>query len=507
MRVLLIAVPLMEWVAGHLVPISMDRIRSTPPLGVYWLAGVLKHHGYEAEVLDLIAIGAIDGKLIRERAGKADLVGISCNTLNWPTARAVTEIIRQEYEDLPIVLGGIHAGGYPEHVLNRCSADYIIQGEGEVPLLELTRALAEGKDVRGIQGLGFRDESGRVVVNPNRSLAGVREVEELPDPDYDSLPYGAYESLSVESARGCKFKCTFCSTKFLGSWRGVCAENFVSRLAKLEKYLDRTRYGVYSIIDDLYTLDIQRVSEITRLLQQSGMEVQATLDARATDLIRGNVIEALAPITNHMLLGAECGYNEGLRRISKGCTVEVLERAAQMLQAAGMSHKTVFSFVIGFPFETRADCEKTIRFASKLITKYNVRIYLQWYNSIPGSAIWEELRQEGKVDLWMYDDFGFFSNKHLFWAGVRLSPQDVKELSNVIRNINAVLLLAKPADDIMQFAPPNWLFHESTLDFPSHGVLEKGVRPPAPAASRGDIAGLVGLQKARSPNGHLAESH
>lgn len=491
MKTILIAVPLMEWVAGKLFPISMDRIRSTPPLGVYWLAGVLKANGYQVEVLDLIAHGEIDGRQIKRVVGSADLVGISANSLNWPTARQVTELIKHEYPDIPVVLGGIHPSGYPQHVLDRCSADYIIQGEGEEPFLKFVRALSIGGDVRTIPGVGYRSENGQVVVNPNGGLASVDSVESLPDPLYDQLPDQIYESLSIESARGCKFKCTFCSTKFLGSWRGVSAENFVERLERLAPFLSKTRYGVFSIIDDLYTLNIKRVVEITNLLKSRGLSIQATLDARATDVIRGEVAEALVPITNHMLIGAECGYNDGLKRIAKGCTVEVLEQAAAMLKAVGLSNRVVFSFVIGFPFETREDCERTIKFASHLLMKYNVRIYLQWYNSIPGSKIWEGLQAEERVDMWMYDDFGFFSNKYLFRAGVRLPEADVRELSEMIQAINAMLLLTMPADDIIQFAPPEWIQHKETLDFPSHAVMKN--LGESGKLSRADVAGLVNL--------------
>ena len=498
-KTLLISVPLAEWIYGSLLPISMDRIKSSPPLGVYWLAGMLRENGYEADVLDLIAHGQIDAELIWERAGRADVVGISCNSLNWPAARMVTELVRSRYREMPIVLGGIHPTGYPEHVLNVCSADYIIQGEGEIPLLKFLDAMHGKCSFLDVPGLGYRDQD-RVVVQPNHGLVAVDELENLPDPAYDLLPEGEYETLSIESARGCKFKCTFCSTKFLGSWRGVSAESFVDRMQRLQPYLGRTRYGVFSIIDDLFTLDIERVTEIKDLLAERGMKIQATLDARATDVIRGEVADSLAPITNHMLIGAECGYDEGLRKIAKGCTTKVLEQAAAMLQEVGISNRVVFSFVIGFPFENRKDCERTIHFATKLLMKYNVRIYLQWYNTIPGSKLWGGLRDQGKVDIWMYDDFGFFSNKYLFKAGVPLSNRDIEELSDTIRSINTMLLFSKQADDIIQFARPDWLLHSDTLDFPSHGVLQDGARPenpPAPipaAARRSDVAGLVGLR-------------
>ncbi|MEP0337932.1 MAG: radical SAM protein [Alphaproteobacteria bacterium] len=492
MKVLMISVPLMEWLHGKLLPISMDRIRSTPPLGVYWLAAVLRQHGHEADVLDLIALGEIDAPMIRAKAAQADLVGISCNTLNWPTARMVTNIVKMEYPDLPVVLGGIHPSGWPEHVLDRCPADFAILGEGEVPLVQLADALSGKGQVAPIPGLAYRDEHLCTVVNPNAGLAGVDDVEALPIPAYDLLPDGAYETISIESARGCKFKCTFCSTKFLGSWRGVSAENFVDRIEAMQPFLRKSRYGVFGIIDDLYTLDIARTKMITDLLEDRGLRIQATLDARATDIIRGDVAEALVPITNQMLIGAECGYDEGLRKIKKGCTVKVLEEAAQRLNALGIAEKCVFSFVIGFPFESAEDCRKTIAFATKLFTVYNTRVYLQWYNTIPGSAIWEGLEKDGAVGIWMYDDFGFFSNKHLFRAGVPLTLGEIKELSDVIRQLNTALLVTSGRDDIIQFASPDWLFHGETLDFPSHGVLENGQRPAS--ASRSEVAGLTQLR-------------
>jgi radical SAM superfamily enzyme YgiQ (UPF0313 family) len=492
MKVLLIAVPLMDRVKGELRPIAMDRIKANPPLGVYWLAAVLRNEGYEVDVLDLIALGTIDSGIVAERAVQADMVGVSCNSLNWPSAKLVVDSIKREYPALPVIVGGIHPSGWPEHVLRSCKADFVILGEGEEPLVRFLDAYRNGRKYESVPGLGWWAD-GQVKTTPNAGLATSAELERLPDPAYDLLPAGIYESLSIESARGCKFRCTFCSTKFLGSWRAISTENFVNRLERMLPYVKKVRYGVFAIIDDLFTLDIDRVPAVSAEILRRRLPVQATLDARATDVIRGDVCEALAPITNHMLIGAECGYDEGLRRIRKACTTAVLERAASMLQQAGLSERCVFSFVIGFPFETAADCRKTVEFASKLLLKYNVRIYLQWYNTIPGSAIWSELETEGSVRIEDYDDFGFFQSARLFRAGVRLPLKEIQEISDTIRSINTLLLLTQPASDIIQFSAPETFLQGATLDFPSHGVLEGGLRPP-PGPDRSDVAGLVGLR-------------
>lgn len=473
MRVLLIPAPLLDYTDGHLGPIAMDRARTSPPLGIYWLAAILRQSGHTVDILDLIALGRLDEAAIAARAGRADLVGVSANSLSWPAARLVIAAIKRAHPDLPVVLGGLHGTHYPEHVFAASAVDFIVRGEGEQPLLSLIDALSGRGDVADVGSLCRRTGDG-FCLKPPQNLLSVAELENLPDPAYDLLPSGVYETLSVESARGCRFNCTFCSTKFRGSWRAICADAFVNRLERLQPYLGRTKHGIFSFVDDLYTLDVDRVAEVTRILSERGISLKATIDARATDVVRGEVAEALAPITNHMLIGAECGYDEGLRRIRKGCSTKILEQAAARLKEAGVAQETVFSFIIGFPFETHDDCRKTIEFASSLMVRYGVRIYLQWFNTIPGSKIWDELAAEGALDIGMYDDFGFFQNHHLWKAGVRLSEEEIRDLCQIVYNINTVLLFTNRRPDVMQFSPPDWLWlSEATAQFPSHGYLHQ----------------------------------
>ncbi len=473
MRVLLIPAPMMDYIddAGTLAPIAMDRNRTSPPLGVYWLTAILRHAGHEVDMLDLIAAGRLDPAEIATRAGAVDLVGVSANSLSWPSAKRVIAAVKDAHPDLPVVLGGLHGTHYPAHVFAVTAVDYIVRGEGEQPFLALLDALSGRGSLDAVPSLCRRSAEGPIFRDPATMLS-VPALEDLPDPAYDLLPWGVYESLSVESARGCRFNCTFCSTKFRGSWRGIGADTFVARLERMAPYLARTTHQVFSFVDDLYTYDNDRVCEITRALETRGLEVKATIDARATDVVQGGVADALAPITNHMLIGAECGYDEGLRRIKKGCTTKILQDAARRLQDAGIAHETVFSFIIGFPFETHGDCMRTIEFASSLMVRYGVRIYLQWFNTIPGSKIWDGLAADGALDIGMYDDFGFFTNRDLWKAGVKISDEEIQDLCKIVYNINTVLLFTNRRLDVMQFSPPDWLWlGDATTRFPSHGYL------------------------------------
>jgi len=98
----------------------------------------------------------------------------------------------------------------------------------------------------------------------------------------------------------------------------------------------------------------------------------------------------------------------------------------------GISERADFSFILGLPWETRAEVEKTIRFAMSLLGKYGVRVILQWYSEIPGSRLWEQHRRQQTVTEAMYDDYGFFRNLYLFRAGVGLLPSDVWNITDLL---------------------------------------------------------------------------
>ncbi|NLW46296.1 MAG: hypothetical protein GXY86_03010 [Firmicutes bacterium] len=111
-------------------------------------------------MLDLIALGRIDEALILKKANSSNLVGVSANSLNWPTARLVVNKIKTEYPDLPVVLGGIHPTQYTEHVFTSSAVDFIIRGEGEAPLVKLVETLRTKKRrpvFNEIPGLCWRD--------------------------------------------------------------------------------------------------------------------------------------------------------------------------------------------------------------------------------------------------------------------------------------------------------------------------------------------------------------
>ncbi len=454
MKVVLIAPPLMDYVGGVLQPIAMDATRECPPYGIYLLASVLRRARHEVVVLDLIAQGSIGLIAFWSEITSCQLIGVGTSSLSWPTARDCINEIRRYRHDVPIVLGGIHATMFDAYVLATTAANFVIRGEGEQSFSELCRCLESGLDIRSVPSLTFKNADGSIVRNPPAPKMTEDELTSFPVPDYSQIPLGIYSGLGIESSRGCPFDCSFCSTSYRRTWRGIQPERFVDRLEQVLPYTVRTRNGIIQIVDDEFSVKPKRAIAICQEINRRGLCPKLVFDCRANDLLDEFFVETIAPYTCQFLVGAECGYNEGLRRVGKGTTIEKLEKAAGVLARYGIAARADFSFILGLPWETKEEVDSTVRFACHLYSMYGVRVLLQWYCQIPGSRLWQESRANEKVHEAQYDDYGFFRNLYLFRTGVQLAPKEVMAVSEMLSPVLALSTLLSPERRRVEYCHP-----------------------------------------------------
>ena len=431
MKVLLIAPPIVDEIDGHLSVVGVDALRECPPLGIYTLASVLEANGHDVVIADLILHGTrvLDG--FESAVDTAELVGVGATSMAWPAAVDVIRQVRARRPDVPIVCGGIHPTLFDRYVLKTFPVQFVVRGEGEVALTRLCTALSTGLDLHGVPNLSWIDPSGRLARNPVDPKLHIDELADVPRPHWDRLPEASYKCLAIESSRGCAYDCSFCSTPYRQTWRGLDADVVVSRLEHALSHLDRTTSDCVHIVDDEFSLNPARATGIARRILQRGLKPRLLFDSRARDLLHPDFVPSIAPYTAGLLVGAECGYDEGLERVGKGGTCQTLEQAAKVLAENGIAAVTDFSFILGLPWETRDEVEKTIRFGTRLFVEYGVHVMMQWYRQIPGSRIWEDARREFLLHESMYDDYGFFRNLYLFKTSCRLSPKEIYEIADM----------------------------------------------------------------------------
>ena len=502
MKVLLVAPPIMDDFWGNPQPIAMDAVRECPPYGIYLLQAVLRAAGHEGIVADLIAQGSNCMTPYEGALRDCGLVGIAATSMSWPTAIDVIQQVRRVRPDVPIVLGGIHPTMFDYYLLQAYPVEFIVRGEGEIALVELCAALERGGDVSGVPNLSWKDADGRVCRNGVGRKIAREELGNYPLPDFGQLPMKVYKGLSIESSRGCAFDCSFCSTSYRRTWRGMPPEVFVDRLEQMMQHVDRTQLEMIHIIDDEFSMNPRRALEITNVIRARGLQPSLVYDSRATDLLFDGFVPSIAEFTTQFLVGAECGYDEGLKRVGKGTTTKILEDAANILYREGLSERADFSFILGLPWETAAEVRQTCRFAAHLYATYGVRLLLQWYCQIPGSRLWEADRQASLVNEAMYNSYGFFRDLYLFRSAVKLTPAEIWDLSYSVNALQDLARLRHPERTMVEYGHPepiNLYYPEALLERHEDGLLSLREVANPPRNNDGALTRLEAPQPSQLP--------
>ena len=292
MKVLLVAPPIMDTLDGRLQVVGVDAIRECPPLGIYTLAAVLEAEGHDVVVADLILHVTRSLDAFAADVDAADLVGIGATSMAWPTAVDTIAQVRRRRPEVPIVCGGIHPTLFDRHVLRTFPVQYVVRGEGEIALGRLCAALDGRLDLGAVPNLSWIDADGRLVRNAIDAKIAARDLAATPLPAWDRLPPATYKCLAVESSRGCAFDCSFCSTPYRRSWRGLDAEAVVTRLEHALERLDRTRSGCVHIVDDEFSMNPARATAIARRIAERGLTPRLLFDSRAPDLLHPDFVPA-----------------------------------------------------------------------------------------------------------------------------------------------------------------------------------------------------------------------
>lgn len=390
---------------------SMERdvMKLVPAFGVYVLAGTIREHGHEVEVYDhQILLGAYeeewDAECIKEIIEDADVVGISSNTFSWGIAKELIEVMKSVKNPPYIVCGGIHATFYDRYVLETTKADAVILGEGEPVFIELLDAIQNEKSKRGIANLSFK-EDGNIYYN------GFEEYKEFLDygiPAYDMVPEEMYFNVPVETSRGCKFHCEFCSILDAYNWRGLDAQTAINRIEYASKLTGTVSLfdSVY-LVDNCFTADINRATEILKNITYNDKNYSLHFEARCTDILKRNekFLDAINPVRiSTIQIGVECGYDEGLKQIRKALTTDMIVECLENLQKKDLAKKTLLSFIIGFPWEKREECIKTIEFAKYLEERFGAVIGLNWWLPLKSSMTDNIEKYAIKIHPKIYDD-------------------------------------------------------------------------------------------------------
>lgn len=376
------------------------------PLGVLYIAAVLRHHGIDVAVLDADVEGlTVEEMVARILRQQPDLVGFSLMTPQLMTALEASARLKQARPELPIVLGGAHIDSTHEDTFTFADCfDFAIHGEGEFALLEVVRNLQRhgSQDLErclaGVANVIYRDRTGRVVKNPARPF--LRALDELPPVDYDLLDVSKYSIptmrgkyvISMMLSRGCPFKCTFCDApitmgKKLRFW------SIERVLADIRHNVEK--YGCRNFVfkDSTFTANMKWADQFCDALIAAGLNIRWRCNTRV-NLVPQALLAKMHRAGCYVInFGVESGHPQILKNIQKEVDLEAVYDAHRRCRRLGI--RTYATFLIGSPGETDETVRATIKVACGI--RPNLAMFFI-ATAYPGTPLYEQAVRDGVVE-------------------------------------------------------------------------------------------------------------
>ncbi len=331
-----------------------------PPLGLLYLSSHLKAHGFDAEVYDS-TFGSLQELFGILDQGPAGVVGIYANLLTRGNVIAILE--RARAAGWLVLLGGPEPANYADEFL-AAGADLIVEGEGERTLESLVRCEFARDCWPSIPGLAFRSADGHTIRTGPAAL--IENLDQQPWPDRDQVDVSRYlqtwrahhgaGSISIITARGCPYKCAWCSHSVYGhthrrrSPKGVADE--------IESILNRYAPEMLWIADDVFTIHHGWLNQFAAEMNRRSLRIPFECITRA-DRVNESVAETLAALgCMRVWIGSESGSQRILDEMHRGVTTGQVRSAVSLCQANGI--KVGMFLMWGYEGEQIDDIEATV---------------------------------------------------------------------------------------------------------------------------------------------------
>jgi anaerobic magnesium-protoporphyrin IX monomethyl ester cyclase len=313
----------------------------------------------------------------------SDVVAISCMSNLLPLVLLATRILKGQYPAKTILLGGIGPSGVAEHIMNTFShVDIIASGEGEETFVELLEAFNGQRQLENVHGILLRDDMGNALATPPRRRR--HQLDDLPRPAYHRVDMARYETVGIQTARGCPFPCTFCDVSVY--WGRSTTYRSIAPVMDEMLVLERFGFERVTILDDTFILKKDRVKDFCHAWVDRGLKIEWSAYCRV-DLLDDPMMDLLGESGCYrVFLGIESGSNDVLSRISKPLKQDHLVRAVKR-----MSKRMVVrcNLIWGFPFETMNDLRQTVEMLFYL-QDLGCDVSLSLLSPLPLSSLYEK---------------------------------------------------------------------------------------------------------------------
>ena len=420
--------------APRMAPFGTGEKR--PPLGIGFLASALRNAGHHVRFIDnyLRPSDFLETDFLNRR--RIDAIGISASTICAHDLHRMLDRLRHMRDtgvwSGKVVVGGPHTTAVPDDIPEW--VDHVVQGEGEEPIV----AIAEGETER--------------VLRTTRT----KDLDALAPPAWDlfaGLPYDWTASwlkvapvFTMNTSRGCPFKCSFCSTPDIWgrAYRYFSADWVIEQI----KHLVKT-YGAKGVYfrEDNFSVHRKRVTEFCEKLLSSGINIQWVCETRV-DTLRRDLLELMHRAgCRGIYVGVESGSQRVLDYMQKDIKLGEVHDVFRWCSEIGI--RTYASFVVGVPTETPEERALTVAMPEKIgATTHSMNVFVgvptsRLYHHVLENNLYAHVDDRGLVYLKDHDAL-----VDEFYGGNEARKIPTPErVARVLRE-NLTTNGRKPADDL-----------------------------------------------------------
>ena len=303
------------------------------PLGLEYIGSALARRGHETAIVDARFDRNVDRWVRRFRP---QVVGISgMHALEYDRVIETARAVRRAAPEAFLVAGGHAAAAYSDP-LEGSDLDAICVDDGEEIFPALVDAIETRKPAAGIPGLRLRLRHGWTATPPVHDRPPLDSVER-PARELVARYRSRYHCLLfkpvwlVETARGCPFRCSFCSV-----WQ-LYGRSFRERgIGAVADDFEAVGENVF-VVDDLFWNHPARSLELARELKRRGIRKRWILVQSRTDLVcrHPELLSEWRPLAEDfdVFFGLEAASDAALNGVTKDAT------ANQSVEAAAIARE------------------------------------------------------------------------------------------------------------------------------------------------------------------------
>jgi radical SAM superfamily enzyme YgiQ (UPF0313 family) len=380
------------------------------PLGSEYVGAAIEAAGHQIAIYDLRFAPRLGAILRRHRPRVVGIAG--SHTLDTSEVLSVARRVKAFDPEIFTLAGGHAAAAYPDP-LRDPSVDAICLEDGERVVPALLAALEEGGDPGDVPGLFVRADREDPACHEYLKGPVSRDrvsLDEIPLPARHRLVTTHRHYLCVqrrpvylvETARGCPYRCSFCTV-----WQHVDRSYRCRGIDWVCRDLDSVGENVF-VADDLFWFPAERSLELAKELRRRGIRKDWLLVQSRTDQVARHpeLLEAWRPVARQfdIFFGFEAPTDSGLANLAKDSGVEDIRGAAEVCRKLG--YGITGNFIMD-PDWGESDFERLWEFTADLGLDHAGFTIL---TPLPGTAFFEESKGRILEPRWSSYDM-----HHLLW--------------------------------------------------------------------------------------------